>query len=236
MSSAILASSKWRILSTFGDKLIRDIVEITVNEIGFAKNYETSDTIYVSWLFVEKYDEKHPPPNIPSLNLKTKFDCAPYKSMWYALREHLCVGLNYSIAIRWSVANYRNCVSVGVFQWNAFSLVLFVLVMGTVTRAPYTLLYADHVLLASYSKVDFDQLSQKWNDWFIQHHLRLKRNKTRFWILSQWNRHYRCLWLCLIWISPELNYITVNCAMELVHAIAQFPWNGMQNLWQCRLT
>lgn len=60
-----------------------------------------------------------------------------------------------------------------------------VLVRDTVLRdiqrpAPFALLLADNVFLASHSKADLGQVAQKWNVCLMRHGFRLKLNKTEF--------------------------------------------------------
>ena len=57
--------------------------------------------------------------------------------------------------------------------------------MDSITRdiqslAPYTLLYANDVFLASDDKTDLEQLVQTWHDHLVQHGLRLNLKKTEY--------------------------------------------------------
>ena len=191
-----LLSHTMKIFERILDNRIREIVEITVNQAGFVKNCGTTDAIHAARLLIEKHREKHRPLYIAFLDLEKAFDRVPHELIWYALRQQFVP----EELVRWVQLLYHDPkskvrsmagvskplrVSVCVHQGSALSPLLFVLVMDTVTRdiqrpAPYTLLYADDVFLASDSKNDLEQLVQKWNDRLMQHGLRLNLNKTEF--------------------------------------------------------
>ncbi|VDO67474.1 unnamed protein product, partial [Heligmosomoides polygyrus] len=76
-------------------------------------------------------------------------------------------------------------ISVGVHQGSALSPLLFVVVMDAITRdlqkpLPWTLLYADDVMLASEDKGELEQEVQAWCDRLERFGLRLNVKKTEY--------------------------------------------------------
>ena len=76
-------------------------------------------------------------------------------------------------------------VTVGVHQGSALSPLLFVIVMNSITRdlqkcVPWTLLYADDVMLAADSRKDLETQVQTWHDRLQGFGLRLNIHKTEY--------------------------------------------------------
>uniref|UniRef100_A0A7I4Z469 Reverse transcriptase domain-containing protein n=1 Tax=Haemonchus contortus TaxID=6289 RepID=A0A7I4Z469_HAECO len=76
-------------------------------------------------------------------------------------------------------------ISVGVHQGSALSPLLFVVVMDAITKdlqkpAPWTLLYADDVMLASEDKSELESQVQTWSDRLAIFGLRLNVKKTEY--------------------------------------------------------
>ncbi|EYC30944.1 hypothetical protein Y032_0004g1865 [Ancylostoma ceylanicum] len=73
----------------------------------------------------------------------------------------------------------------GVHQGSALSPLFFVLVMDAITRdlqrpSPWTLLYADDVMLASEQKEDLERQTQAWSDRLARFGLQLDVRKTEY--------------------------------------------------------
>ncbi|EYC31237.1 hypothetical protein Y032_0004g2040 [Ancylostoma ceylanicum] len=74
--------------------------------------------------------------------------------------------------------------NVGVHQGLAFSPLLFIRIMDAVTRAlqdpaPWKLLYADDVMIASLDKCELERLTQAWSDRLAQFGFCLHVTKTK---------------------------------------------------------
>ncbi|XGW23905.1 hypothetical protein V3C99_005819 [Haemonchus contortus] len=124
------------------------------------------------------------------------FDRVPRDVIWYALRQH---GVPEEL-IEWVRILYTSPksrvqtaagtsaefpISVGVHQGSALSPLLFVVVMDTITKdlqkpAPWTLLYADDVMLASEDKSELESQVQTWSDRLAMFGLRLNVKKTEY--------------------------------------------------------
>ncbi|VDO66032.1 unnamed protein product [Heligmosomoides polygyrus] len=84
-------------------------------------------------------------------------------------------------------------ISVGVHQGSALSPLLFVIVVDAITRdlqrsAPWTLLYADDVMLASEDKAELERQAQAWCDRLVLFGLKLNVKKTEY-LTTDLNEH-----------------------------------------------
>uniref|UniRef100_A0A7I4Y565 Reverse transcriptase domain-containing protein n=1 Tax=Haemonchus contortus TaxID=6289 RepID=A0A7I4Y565_HAECO len=188
-----LLSHSMKIFERIVDSRIRDIVELTNNQCGFVAGCSTIDAIHATRL-LEKYREKRRPVHLAFLDLEKAFDRVPRDVIWYALRQH---GVPEEL-IEWVRILYTSPksrvqtaagtsaefpISVGVHQGSALSPLLFVVVMDTITKdlqkpAPWTLLYADDVMLASEDKSELESQVQTWSDRLAMFGLRLNVKKT----------------------------------------------------------
>ncbi|XGW10231.1 hypothetical protein V3C99_012037 [Haemonchus contortus] len=157
-----LLSHSMKIFERIVDSRIRDIVELTTNQC----------------------------------DLEKAFDRVPRDVIWYALRQH---GVPEEL-IEWVRILYTSPksrvqtaagtstdfpISVGVHQGSALSPLLFVVVMDAITKdlqkpAPWTLLYADDVMLASEDKSELESQVQTWSDRLARFGLRLNVKKTEY--------------------------------------------------------
>ena len=178
------------------DTRLRQIITITSNQCGFVKGCGTTDAIHAARLLLERHREKNKPVHVSFLDLEKAFDRVPHELIWHSLRSH-GVPEEY---VRWIQLLYRNVTStvrcsvgtsppftinVGVHQGSALSPLLFVLCMDTVTadiqsHHPWTLLYADDVLLAHEDRQRLQDQTQLWKTRLDNYGLRLNTKKTEY--------------------------------------------------------
>ncbi|VDL78746.1 unnamed protein product [Nippostrongylus brasiliensis] len=157
---------------------------------------DTTDAIHAARLLVEKHREKQRPLHIAFLDLEKAFDRVPHEVIWYALRKQMVP----EELISWVRILYTDPrsrvqaaagtssefpISVGVHQGSPLSPLLFIAVMDAVTRdlqspVPWSLLYADDVMLASEDRGKLELLVQSWCDRLAQFGLRLSVSKTEY--------------------------------------------------------
>uniref|UniRef100_A0A7I4Y4S3 Reverse transcriptase domain-containing protein n=1 Tax=Haemonchus contortus TaxID=6289 RepID=A0A7I4Y4S3_HAECO len=191
-----LLSHSMKIFERIVDSRIRDIVELTTNQCGFVSGCSTIDAIHATRLLLEKHREKRRPVHLAFLDLEKAFDRVPRDVIWYALRQH---GVPEEL-IEWVRILYTSPksrvqtaagistdfpISVGVHQGSALSPLLFVVVMDAITKdlqkpAPWSLLYADDVMLASEDKSELESQVQTWSDRLARFGLRLNVKKTEY--------------------------------------------------------
>ncbi|EYC40844.1 hypothetical protein Y032_0594g424 [Ancylostoma ceylanicum] len=185
-----------KIFERIVDRRIREIVELSSNQCGFVKNCSTTNAIHAARLLVEKHLEKNAPLHVAFLDLEKAFDRVPHEVIWYSLRIH---GVPEELVV-WIKLLYDGTrsqvrtpngtseefrVNVGVHQGSALSPLLFILVMDAITKdiqktVPWTLLYADDVMLAANTKAELEQQVQTWQDRLADFGLRLNVRKTEY--------------------------------------------------------
>uniref|UniRef100_A0A914WDC8 Reverse transcriptase domain-containing protein n=1 Tax=Plectus sambesii TaxID=2011161 RepID=A0A914WDC8_9BILA len=178
------------------DRRIRSIVTISTNQCGFVKGCGTTDAIHAARLLLEKHREKQKKVHVSFLDLEKAFDRVPHELIWYALRSH---GVPEAY-VRWvqllytDVSSIIRCpagtsarfpIHVGVHQGSALSPLLFILCMDTATADiqtphPWTLLYADDVMLANEDRIALEQQTQEWNARLGDYGMRLNILKTEY--------------------------------------------------------
>ncbi|VDP00996.1 unnamed protein product [Heligmosomoides polygyrus] len=189
-----LLSHSMKIFERILYRRIREIVKLSDNQCGFVSGCGTIDAIHAARLLVERHRERQKPVHIAFLDLEKAFDRVPREAIWYALRRHNVpkeliewVRMLYSCPKSRVQATAGTSmefpISVGVHQGSALSPLLSVVVMDAITRdlqqpVPWTLLYADDVMLAREEKDDLERQVQAWCDRLARFGLRLNVKKT----------------------------------------------------------
>ncbi|KAK6746049.1 hypothetical protein RB195_012270 [Necator americanus] len=175
---------------------LRKIVSVSLNQCGFVKDCSTIDAIHAVRILLEKHREKNRSVHLAFLDLEKAFDRVPHELLWMSMRSHR-VPEEY---VRWTKLLYAKPTSVvrcavgtsrpfpvrvGVHQGSSLSPLLFILCMDTITKEiqkqhPWTLLFADDVMLASESRDDLQKQVQSWKDQLQQYGLRLNTSKTEY--------------------------------------------------------
>ncbi|KAK6760556.1 hypothetical protein RB195_021861 [Necator americanus] len=175
---------------------VRKIVSVSLNQCGFVKDRSNIDAIHAVRILLEKHREKNRSVHLAFLDLEKAFHRVPHELLWMSMRSH-SVPEEY---VRWTKLLYAKPTSVvrcavgtsrpfpvrvGVHQGSSLSPLLFILCMDTITKEiqkqhPWTLLFADDVMLASESRDDLQKQVQSWNDQLQQYGLRLNTSKTEY--------------------------------------------------------
>ena len=183
-----------KILERIIDTRIRNLVNLSICQCGFQKGVGTSDAIFAMRQLIEKHRSINQTIHSAFLDLEKAFDRVPHDVIWYALRDHLIpeqlvcwIKLMYTrptSVVRCAAGislPYR--ISVGVHQGSALSPLLFILVMDTVCRdlmkpPPWTLIYADDVVLNDTNHISLELQTRAWKERFKLFGLRLNVAKT----------------------------------------------------------
>lgn len=178
------------------DARIRAIVEISPNQCGFVKGCGTTDAIHAARLLMERHREKRRAIHVAFLDLEKAFDRVPHDLIWLSLRKHKVP----EVYVRWIKMLYAGATSsvrcaagetdpfairVGVHQGSALSPLLFILCMDTATADlhtphPWTLLYADDVMVASETREDLERQVNEWKTRLDEFGMRLNLTKTEY--------------------------------------------------------
>ncbi|VDP01587.1 unnamed protein product [Heligmosomoides polygyrus] len=169
-----------KIFERIVDGHIRNAVQLSTNQCGFVFGCGTVDVIHTVRLLVEKHREKQKPVHFVFLDLEKAFDRVPRDVIWSRVRAPAGTSTEFPI-------------SVGVHQGSALSPLLFVIVMDAISRdlqmaAPWTLLYADDVMLACENKTQLERQAQAWCDRLAFFGLKLNVKKTEY-LTTNVNEH-----------------------------------------------
>ncbi|KAK6764003.1 hypothetical protein RB195_024363 [Necator americanus] len=154
----------------------------------------TIDAIHAVRILLEKHREKNRSVHLAFLDLEKAFDRVSHELLWMSMRSHrapeeyvLWTKLLYAkptSVVRCGDGTSRPFpVQVGVHQGSSLSSLLFILCIVTITKEiqnqhPWTLLFADDVMLASDSRDDLQKPVQSWK--LQQYGLRLNTSKTEY--------------------------------------------------------
>ena len=191
-----LLSHTLKIFERVLDARIRECVEITPNQTGFRPGCGTTDAIFALRILAEKHREKKLPLHIAFVDLEKAFDRVPHDLIWYSLRD---AGVPEEY-IKWVKMLYTDSrsqvrsvagttrpfeVTVGVHQGSAISPLLFILCLDRITRDiqgehPWTLLYADDIVLARSTRDELKKDLKRLKERLERHGLRMNTSKTEY--------------------------------------------------------
>lgn len=177
-------------------KRLTKITNITPNQCGFTSGVSTIDAIHSVKILMEKYKARKQDLHLIFIDLEKAFDRVPRGLIWQALRaqliqEHyvqLIQDLYHNVTTRVvSPAGISKPfeIRVGVHQGSALSPLLFNLVMDYITAdiqkpAPWSLLYADDVVLVAESLAEVQADLTSWQESLEKRGLRINRQKTGY--------------------------------------------------------
>lgn len=191
-----LLSHTLKIFERVLDKRIRGCVEITPNQTGFRPGCGTTDAIFALRTLAEKHREKKLPLHVAFVDLEKAFDRVPHELIWFSLRD---AGVPEEY-VKWVKLLYTDSqsqvrsvagttapfkVAVGVHQGSAISPLLFILCLDRITRDiqgehPWTLLYADDIVLARSTRDELKTALRALKERLEQYGLRMNTSKTEY--------------------------------------------------------
>ncbi|KAK6738396.1 hypothetical protein RB195_020483 [Necator americanus] len=151
---------------------LRKIVSVSINQCGFVKDCSTMDAIHAVRILLEKHREKNRSVHLAFLDLEKASDRVPYELLWMSMRPHR-VPEEY---VRRTKLLYAKPTS--VVRCAAGTSRPFPVQLGEIPKQhPWTLLFADDVMLASESRDDLLKQLQSWKDQLQQYGLRFNTSK-----------------------------------------------------------
>jgi hypothetical protein len=177
------------------DSRLRKECSVSQNQFGFVPNSSTTDAIFALRILMEKHREKQVPLHMVFLDMEKAFDRVPRDVIWWALRKKKvpeiyvrCIQEMYAGATTRVLtpvgASDELPVTVGVHQGSALSPYLFVVVMdvicGNCGEAPWTMLYADDVVITTTDRDSLQSQLQGWKDRLEKFGLKLSLAKTEY--------------------------------------------------------
>ena len=175
---------------------IEEETEVSRNQFGFIKGRQTSDAIFALRQVMEKFREKQKGLHIAFIDLEKAYDRVPRSELWRCMRQK---GVTEKY-VRVVQDMYKDAVSqvntsvgatdhfrigVGLHQGSALSPYLFDLIMDVLSEgirdeAPWTMLFADDIVLVCKTKSELKRKLARWRRALEDHGLKISRSKTEY--------------------------------------------------------
>ena len=180
------------------ERRLRDIAPISEEQFGFAPGRGTTDAIFALRQMMEKYREVNRDLYMVFVDLEKAFDRVPREELWNSMRRKQ-MPEKYVNIVKDMYADSKTqircgagtseafAVGVGVHQGSALSPFLFATVMDVVTenvrkKAPWTMMFADDIVLCAESERGAEASLEDWRKALEDRGMRVNRDKTEYMI------------------------------------------------------
>jgi len=171
-------------------------VEIGEQQYGFMPGRSTTDAIFGLRILNEKYREGQKELHCMFIDLEKAYDRVPRDEVWHCLRSAGVAEAYVRVIqdmydssetmVRCALGTTKAfSVKVGLHQGSALSPFLFAVVMDQLTtgirrEAPWTMMFADDIVLASECKSQLELDLERWRYALESRGLRISRTKTEY--------------------------------------------------------
>jgi len=175
---------------------IRQIVNISDQQFGFMPGKGTTDPVFALRMLMEKYREGQKELHCVFIDLEKAYDRVPREELWHCMRASDIpepyvravhdMYQNSTTVIKTAVGTTDSFnVGVGLHQGSALSPVLFALIMDRLTDeiredAPWTMLFADDIVLIGKTKEEVQRKVEKWREMLEKRGMKVSRSKTEY--------------------------------------------------------
>ena len=183
------------------EKRIRREVTFCEQQYGFMPGKSTTDALFALRVLMEKYREGQEELHCVFVDLEKAYDRVPREETWYCMRES-GVAEKYvklvqdmyadsATAVRCAVGVTKEFeVKVGLHQGSALSPCLFAMVMDRLTdeirqEAPWTMLFADDIVICSVSREEVEEKLESWRKALERRGLKVNRKKTEYMCVNE---------------------------------------------------
>ena len=179
---------------------LRDETYISEEQFGFMPGRGTTDAIFILRQVMEKYREKEKELHLVFIDLEKAYDRVPRQEVWRCMRVKgvsekyvRIVNDMYREAttqVRSSVGTTEKFeVRVGLHQGSALSPYIFDMVMDVIVaevkdEVPWSVLFADDIVLVATSKEEAEMKLEMWRRALEERGLKISRAKTEYMLLN----------------------------------------------------
>ncbi|KAK3508194.1 hypothetical protein QTP70_017108 [Hemibagrus guttatus] len=159
---------------------LRKVVEICEQQYGFMPRKSTTDAIFALRILMEKYRDGQRELHCVFVDLEKAYDRVPREELWYCMRKS-GVAEKYVRVVQDMYERSRTVVrcavgqteefkvEVGLHQGSALSLFLFAIVMDQLSEevrqeSPWTMMFADDIVICSESREQVEENLERWRE------------------------------------------------------------------------
>ena len=175
---------------------LRSDLTFSNQQYGFMPGKSTTDALFALRVLIEKYREGQKELHCVFVDLEKAYDKVPREEVWYCMRKS---GLaekyvrivqdmydDSTTAVRCAVGVTEGFeVKVGLHQGSALSPCLFAMVMDRMAdeireEAPWTMMFADDIVICSESKEQVEEKLESWRYALERRGMKVNRRKTEY--------------------------------------------------------
>ena len=183
------------------ERRLRGELTFSEQQYGFMPGKSTTDALFALRVLMEKYREGQKELHCVFLDLEKAYDKVPREEVWYCMRKSGLAEKYVRIvqdmyddsitAVRCAVGVTEGFeVKVGLHQGSALSPCLFAMVMDRMTddireEAPWTMMFADDIMIYSESKERVEEKLESWRYAFERRGMKVNRRKTEYMCVNE---------------------------------------------------
>ena len=196
-----LISHTMKLWERIVEKRLRSDLKFSNQQYGFMPGKSTTDALFALRRLMEKYREGQKELHCVFVDLEKAYDKVPREEVWYCMRKSglaekyvRIVQYMYddsTTAVRCAVGvTERFEVKVGLHQGSALSPCLFAMMMDRMTdeireEAPWTMLFADDIVICSESKEQVEDKLESWRYALERRGMKVNRRKTEYMCVNE---------------------------------------------------
>ncbi|KAK3572429.1 hypothetical protein QTP86_032648 [Hemibagrus guttatus] len=180
---------------------LRKVVEICEQQYGFMPRKSTTDAIFALRILMEKYRDGQRELHCVFVDLEKAYDRVPREELWYCMRKS-GVAEKYVRVVQDMYERSRTVVrcavgqteefnvEVGLHQGSALSPFLFAIVMDQLSEevrqeSPWTMMFADDIVICSESREQVEENLQRWRFALERRGMKVSRSKTEYMCVNE---------------------------------------------------
>ncbi|MCJ8736308.1 hypothetical protein PDJAM_G00258080 [Pangasius djambal] len=175
---------------------LRKVMEICEQQYGFMPRKSTTDAIFALRLLMEKYRDGQRELHRVFVDLEKAYDRVPREELWYCMRKS-GVAEKYVRVVQDMYERSRTVVrcavgqteefkvEVGLHQGSALNPFLFAMVMDQLSEevrqeSPYTMMFADDIVICSESREQVEENLERWRFALERRGMKVSCSKTEY--------------------------------------------------------